>query len=131
MIALQEVVPSRLWHKTTATTIYNSGGGRDVLILAPDLSRPHHEAVTRRSGKLTQEDMLKLQSQGLLLAMDCEDELAIVKARYEVALGCEIFAIKSGQSLSREGIMESIEHLLNTTESDGGILRGFLHSYTQ
>ena len=74
--------------------------------------------MARRPGQLTEEDRLNLQSQGL--PPDCHDELAIIKARYELALGCKIIEVKSGQSLSQEVIVESIANLLNTTQNDGG-----------
>ena len=53
------VIPSRLWYRTD-TTDYGTGGGRDVLIIAPDLFFPYPEAVARRPGQLTEEDKLKL-----------------------------------------------------------------------
>ena len=71
--------------------------------------------MPRRPGQLIQEDKLKLQSQGL-----CQGELAIVKARYELAPGCKIVEVKSGQSLSREEVVQCIDHHLNTTQNDGG-----------
>ena len=74
--------------------------------------------MARRPGQLTEEDKLKLQSQGL--PHDCHDELAIVKARYEQAPGNKIVEIKSGQSLSREEVIESIDHHLHITQNDGG-----------
>ena len=60
--------------------MYSVGGGRDILILAPDLSLPHPEAVARRPGQLTQEDKLKLLSQGVFPVP--HNELDIIKARY-------------------------------------------------
>ena len=74
--------------------------------------------MARRPGQLTEEDKLKLQSQGL--PPDCNDELTIIKARYKLTQKCEIFAVKIGQSLSREEVIGSIAHLLNTTQNDGG-----------
>ena len=62
----------------TATSAYQASGGRDVLIIAPDLSLPHAEAVPRRPGQLTQEDKIKLLSQGLP-PDSCHDEWAIIK----------------------------------------------------
>ena len=99
--------------------VYNAIGGRDVLILAPDLSLPHPEAVPRRPGQLTQEDKLKLQSQGLPPDL-CHNELAITKARYELDKMCKIVEVKSGKLLSQEEAIENIAHLLNTTQNDGG-----------
>ena len=110
-------VPSNLWVSTKIMK-YNALGGRDVLILAPDLSLPHPEVVARGPGQLTEEDKLNLQSQEV--PPDCQDELDIVKARYELALGCKIVEVRSGQSLSRENVMESIAHLLCSTQNEGG-----------
>ena len=98
--------------------VYNAIGGRDVLILAPDLSLPHPEAVPRRPGQLTQEDRLKLQSQELP-PDSCHNELDIIKARYELDKECKIVEVKSGRSLSQEEVVENIAHLLNTTRNDG------------
>ena len=111
-------VPRKLWHDRGGTVKYSAVGGRDVLILAPDLSLPHPEAVPKRSGQLTQEDKLKLQSQGLP-PDSYHNELDIIKARYELNKGYKIVEVKSGQSLSRE-VIENIAHLLNTTQNDGG-----------
>ena len=111
-------VPSRLWN-SNGGTLYGAGGGRNVLILAPDLSLSHPEAVPRRPGQLTQGDKLKLQSQGLP-PDSCHNELDIIKARYELNKGCKIVEVKSGQSLSQKEVIENIAHLLNTTQNDGG-----------
>ena len=75
--------------------------------------------MARRPGQLTEEDKLKLQSQGLP-PHSCHDELAIIKARYELDKECKVIGIKSGQSLSQEVVLESVAHLLNTTKNDGG-----------
>jgi hypothetical protein len=98
--------------------VYAVGGGRDVLILAPDLSLPNPKAVARRPGQLTVEDELKLQSQGVL--PDCQDEVTIVRARHELDKNQKIVEVKSGQSLTRKEVMKSIAHLLYTTNNDGG-----------
>ena len=110
-------VPSGLWH-TTTTIVYNAAGLRDVLIVAPDLSLPHPEVVARRPGQLTEEDKLKLRSQGL--PTDCDDELMIVRAKWKLDKRYKILDVHSGQSLSRKEIMERITHLLCTTQNDGG-----------
>ena len=96
---------------------YNAGGGRDVLIVAPDLSLFNPEAVARRPGQLTEENKLKLQSQGL--PPDCQNELAIVEAKYKLGKVYTIVEVKSGQALSRDEVTENIIHLLNTTQKDG------------
>ena len=111
-------MPCSLW-STRGTIIYNAGGGRDVLILASDLSLPHPEAVARRPGQLTEEDKLKLLSQGL--PPDCHGELAIMKARCELDTRYRIVDIKSGASITREDVLKCISHLLMTTQTDGGI----------
>ena len=97
---------------------YNAVGGRDVLIIAPDLSLPHPEAVARRPGQLTEEDKLKLQRQGL--PPDCQDELDIMRARYELDKRHKLIEIKSGQPLLQKEVKENIEYLLHTTQNDGG-----------
>ena len=116
-LLLNNEVPSRLW-RSRGRTRYGAGGGRDVLIIAPDLSHPHPEAVARRPGQLTEEDKLKLQSQGL--SSGYQDELAIVNARYELDEERKIVEIKSRQSLSQQEVLECITCLLNTTQNDGG-----------
>ena len=98
--------------------MYAVGGGRDVLILAPDLSLPNPEAVARRPGKLTEENKLKLLSQGV--PPDCQDEVAIVIARHELDKNQKIVEVKSGKSLSQKEVLKSIEDLLLTTKNNGG-----------
>ena len=107
----------RLWRKT-AIIRYSAAGRRDVLVLAPDLSLPHPEAVARRPGQLTQEDKLKVLRQGVLSESD--NELDIIKARYRQDKDCSIVEVKSGRSVSYKEVLGSIEHVLNTTENDGG-----------
>ena len=102
----------------TAIIRYNAIGGRDVLILAPDLSLPHPEAVAKRPGQLTEKDKLKLLSQGVIPESD--NELDIVKARYRFAKDYSIVEFKSGRSISYKEVLGSIEHVLSTTENDGG-----------
>ena len=111
------MVPGRLWLKT-ATIGYNAGGGRDVLIIAPDVPLLHPEAVARRPGQLTEEDKLKLLRQGVPLKS--HSELDIVKTRYRLDKECTIVEVKSGESVSCEEAMSNIEHLLSTTQNDGG-----------
>ena len=110
--------PERLWHKTAINIRYSAAGGRDVLILAPDLSLPHPEAVARRPGQLTQEDTLKLLNQGL--PPKAQNELDIITARYTLAKDCSIVEVKSGQSISCKEVLQSIEHIFNITKNDGG-----------
>ena len=110
-------MPGRLWC-STGTAVYNAGGGRDVLIIAPDQPLHNPEAVARRPGQLTEEDKQTLLSQGV--SPEGQDDLAIVKARCEVDKRHRIVGVKSGQ-LSREEVMGSISHLLTTTKNDGGI----------
>ena len=117
MVASNKDIPSSLWYSTNSTG-YEVGGGRDVLILAPDLSLPHPEAVPRRPGQLTQEDRLKLQSQGL--PPDCQCELDIVKGRYELDSNLMITEIMFRHLLTKKQVTQHIEQLLNTTQNDGG-----------
>ena len=105
--------------------MYNAAGGRDVLVVVPDLPLTHPEAVARRPGQLTEGDKLKLQSQGL--PPDCHDELDIITARWKMDKRIQIVRFKKRQSLSREEVLESIAYLFNTTLKDGG--RMFLHRY--
>ena len=112
-------VPRKLWHDRGGTVKYSAAGGRDVLILAPDLSLPHPEAVPKRPGQLTQEDKLKLQRQGVLSG-SYDDELVIINSRYALDKECKIVQIKSGQGLSQEEVLENIHLLLTTTKNDGG-----------
>ena len=51
---------------------------------------------------------------------DCHDELAILRVRHDLDKRHKIVNVKSGPSLSQEEVMESIVHLLSTTQNDGG-----------
>jgi hypothetical protein len=82
-----------LWRET-AITRYGTAGGRDVLILAPDLSLPHPEAVARRPGQLTEEDKLKLLRQGVFPESD--NELDTIRA-IDTDLPKAIQLLKSSQ----------------------------------
>ena len=109
-------MPGRLW-RSTGTMVYGVGGGRDVLIIAPDQTHHNPEAVARRPGQLTEEDKQTLQSQGV--SPEGQSDLAIVKSRHQLDKRQKIVGVKSGQ-LSRDEVMESIRHLLTTTKNDGG-----------
>ena len=116
------------WSSIVATSVYSATGGRDVLILAPDLSLSHPEAVARRPGQLTRGDKMTLHRQGL--PSDCQDELDIVRARYDLDKWYKLVDVKSGQSMSRDEVMDNIADLLNTTQNDGGMdvsLHALLH----
>ena len=119
-------VPGRLWCET-AIVRYSAAGGRDVLILAPDLSLPHPEAVARRPGQLIQEDKLKLLHQGVI--PESNNELDIIKARYRLDKNYSIVEVKSGRSISYKEVLGSIEHILNTTKNTGGKFLIMLHAY--
>jgi hypothetical protein len=86
-----------LWYET-ANIRYSAAGGRDILILAPDLSLPHPEAVARRPGRLTEEEKFNLLLQGVFPESD--NELDIIKARYRLDKDCSIVKVKSGGSIS-------------------------------
>ena len=105
-----------MWYKT-GTTVYSAGGGRDVLIVDSNLPLHQSEAVARNPGQLTKKDKKMLQTQGVSSAD--YNELAIVTARHEPDKDCKIVGVMSGQ-LSREEVMQSIKHLLTTTQNDGG-----------
>ena len=104
---------------------HNAAGGREVVILAPDLSLPHPEAVARRPGHLTEEDKLKLQRQGV--TTDCQNELDIMKAKYELGKAYTVVEVKSGQSLLQKEVLDIIDHLLITTQNDGGKVTSPVH----
>ena len=74
--------------------------------------------MARRPGKLTQEDKLKLLNQEVI--PESNNELDIFKARYRLAIDYSIVEVKSEQSISYKEVLRSIEHVLNTTENDGG-----------
>ena len=74
--------------------------------------------MARRPGQLTEEDKLKLQSQGL--PPDCQDELDIITVRWKLDERIQIVKFKKRQPLSREEVLESIAYLFNTTLKDGG-----------
>ena len=107
------------WGCPTAKSTYSAIGSRDVLILAPDLSLPHPEAVPRRPGQLTQEDKIKLLRQGVP-PNSCKNEANTIKARYELDKRDKMIEVKSGKSLSQKEVLENIAHHLNTTQNDGG-----------
>ena len=73
--------------------------------------------MPRQSSKLTAEGKQTLQHQGV--SPDCQDELAIVTARYGLDKRFKIVAVKSGK-VSRDEVMEYIRYLLTTTKNDGG-----------
>jgi hypothetical protein len=114
-----------LWREI-AITRYNAAGKRDILILAPDLSLTHPEAVARRPGQLTKEDKLQLLSQGVIPESD--NELDIIKARYK---DHSIVEVKSRGSISYKEVLGSIEHVLNTTDNDGGKFLTYMYVYCQ
>jgi hypothetical protein len=95
-------------------------------MLAPDLSLPHPEAVARRSGQLTEEDKLNLQLQGVF--SESNNELDIIKARYRLVKESIIVEVKSGGLISYKEVLESIEHVFNTTENYGGKFRITLYT---
>ena len=76
--------------------------------------------MARRPGQLTQEDKLKLLSQGVIPESENQLDACIIKARYRLDKNCSIVEVKSGQLISHKEVLESIEHVLNTTENDGG-----------
>ena len=69
--------------------------------------------MARRPGQLTEEDKLKLQSQGV--PPDCHGEVTVIKARYEQFKEAKLAEIKSGQTVSQE----VIAYILNTTQNGG------------
>ena len=83
--------------------------------------------MARRPGQLTQEDKLKLLSQGVL--PEAQNELNIITARYTLAKTCSIVEVKSGGSVSYKEVLGSIEHILNTIENDGGKFLITLYKY--
>ena len=113
-----ELPPETLWYRTGRTP-YQVRGGRDVLIISGDLPPHQPEAVARRPGQLTEEDKQKLLRQGV--TGDYQDEVDIVRARWELDKKSKIVDIKSGHSLSCEEVSKSITHLLNTTKNNGGM----------
>ena len=116
---------STLWG-SNGSTVYSIGGDRDVLLIAPNLL-PHHnfEAVVRRPGELTEEDRQKLLNQGVSPELDDQDEVAIVKARYQLDRKCKRVEVKSGH-VSRNEVMKSINHILTTTKSHGGKISNYI-----
>ena len=74
--------------------------------------------MARRPGQITGKDKQKLLSQGLTI--DCQDELDIMIARYELDKRYKIVEVKSKQFSSRKEVIERTAYLLNTTQNDGG-----------
>ena len=112
-------MPGSLWYSTRRIR-YSIGGERDVLIITADQTSSHPEAVARKPGKLTEEDKQTLQSQGV--HPDCQDELAILKSRYQLDKKKNVVGIQSKASLNREEVMKRIQSFLSTTQKDGGRL---------
>lgn len=110
-------MPGSLWYSTRRIR-YSIGGERDVLIIAADQTSSHPEAVARKPGKLTEEDKQTLQSQGV--HPDCQDELAILKSRYQLDKKKNLVEILSKASLNWEEVMKRMEYFLSTTKKDGG-----------
>ena len=117
LVCFQMSLPDLNWIISGTVSYVTASKGLNVLIIAPDMSLPHPDAVARRSGQLTEEDKLKLQSQGL--PPDCQDELAIVKTRCELDRKLKVTGVKSGKILREEAI-KHIACLLRTTNNDGG-----------
>ena len=103
------------------TSNFGAQGVRDVLIIASDLPLPNNpEAVPRRPAQLTKEDQQKLKSQGV--PSDCQDESAIIKARYELNKRFRVKTSETNKPLFWEDVMKDITKLLNHTKNDGGML---------
>ena len=101
--------------------MYGAHGGRDILIISPKLQDPHQpEAVARTPGNLTDEDKQKLLSQGV--TCDCQSEINIIEARWELDKDCKIVDTLKGSLLTREEVLISINDLFNETQNDGGKL---------
>ena len=84
--------------------------------------------MARRPGQLTEEDKLILQSQGL--PPDCQSELDIMKARYELDKRRKLVDVKLRQLLSRDEAIKNIAYVLNTTQNDGGKdVTGYMYHY--
>ena len=112
------MLANTLWKKA-----HSVGGRRDILIMSCDLHAPHKypEVVPRWSFKLTAEYKSALQNQGV--PSNCQDELDIVKARFELDKRYEIIEVKSRKILQGE-VMDCIRHILTTTKNDGGTYIG-------
>lgn len=92
---------------------------QDVLIIASDVPLPNNpEAVPRRPAQLTEEERQKLKSQGF--SPDCQDEVAIVKASYDLE---KIFGVEKSEPkklLSRELVRRRCTTILNDSKSNEG-----------
>ena len=78
--------------------------------------------------KLWLEDLVNLQRMTCrekLLSQevtgDYQDEVDIVRAKYELDKRHKMVEVKSGHSMCREEVSKSIAHLINTTKNDGGM----------
>ena len=94
-----------------------------MLIIFSDVPLPHPEAVPRREGSLTKEDRGKLQSENV--PRELEDEVAIVRKRYELDKAKKVFNVlesKPGKLLSRSEAFGVVAALMNNTENDGGMM---------
>jgi hypothetical protein len=109
--------------KSTPTLTYGAYGGRQVLIIFSDAPLPHPETVPRRESRLTEEDREKLQSENVPGKL--EDEVAIVRKRYELDKAKKVFNVlesKPDKLLSRGEAFGVIAALMNNTENDGGMM---------
>ena len=114
-------VPQVPW-TSTQTLTYGAYGGRQVLIIFSDVPLRVPEAVPRREGRLTEEDREKLHSENV--PRELEDEVAIVRKRYELDKAKKIFNVlesKPEKLLSRSEAFGVIAALMNNIENDGGM----------
>ena len=110
--------------KSTPILTYGAYGGRQVLIIFSDVPLPNPEAVPRREGHLTQEDVEKLHSENV--PRELEEEVAIVRKRYELDKAKKVFDVlesKPDKLLSRGEAFDVVAALMNNTENDGGTIK--------
>ena len=114
------------WTRTN-TLAYGAYGTRQVLIIFSDVPLPDcPEAVARRDGHLTDEDIDKLKSENVLLRdSEWQNEVDIVCKRYELDKKKAIFKVLQSKRenkgvLLREEAYEMIAALINNIENDGG-----------
>ena len=85
---------------------------------------PHPDVVRRRAAiELTEEVRGKLENQGIPRNQQ-QDDLALVKARYELDKECAIHSVEmsqpGGERLTRERVLKQIAVLMNNYDDRRG-----------
>ncbi len=106
------------------TRSYGAYGPREVLIIASnETALLGWDAVSRKTGHLTEEDRERVASESL--PREClEDEVALIRARYErdSARYWHVSVVQDGRLMQKEA-MEKIRNLFEQTSMPGGMVQ--------